>query len=123
MIRNAEPRDWPAVLALNAGSVEMLSPMDEARLAKLAAAACYFRVDAGEMTAPAASFSLGFRKGAAYDGEVFAVFERDNRDFLYIDRVVEDETRCGQGGSVGFMTISQGLRGVWASGGWSARPI
>ncbi|HEY1630603.1 MAG TPA: GNAT family N-acetyltransferase [Rhizomicrobium sp.] len=94
-IRDAERRDWPAVLALNAASVELLSPMDEARLAKLAVAACYFRVV--ERSGRVAAFLLAFRKGADYDGEIFGFFDSGAEDFLYIDRVAVDEAARGQG--------------------------
>jgi uncharacterized protein len=86
MIREAAPADWPAVLALNAESVAALSPLDEARLAKLAAAACYFRVIAQD--AEIAAFLLGFRKGADYDSPNFLWFDRNFADFVYVDRVV-----------------------------------
>jgi uncharacterized protein len=96
MVRDAERRDWPSMLALNAASVALLSPMDEARLAKLAGAACYFRVL--EQSGAVVAFLLGFRRGADYDGEVFRLFEaREAGDFLYIDRVVVDAARRGQG--------------------------
>ncbi|HEY2071358.1 MAG TPA: GNAT family N-acetyltransferase [Rhizomicrobium sp.] len=95
MIRDANPHDWPAVLALNAASVEQLSPLDEALLAKLAAAATYFRVV--EVDGAVGAFLLGFRKGDAYAGAIFGVFSRQANDFLYIDRVVVDARLRGQG--------------------------
>jgi hypothetical protein len=94
-IRDAQRRDWPAVLALNAASVELLSPMDAARLAGLAAAACHFRVV--ERGGAVAAFLLAFRKGADYDGAIFRLFESWGEDFLYIDRVVVDAAHRGQG--------------------------
>jgi hypothetical protein len=86
MIRDAARADWPAILSLNEDSVHFLSPMDEARLAQLAAAACYLCVieDSGKI----AAFLMAFRKGDAYDGTNFAWFGERYDDFLYVDRVV-----------------------------------
>ncbi len=95
MLRDAEERDWPAVVALNEASVEDLSPMDAARLATLAAWACYFRVI--EVEGQVAAFLLAFRKGAGYDGAVFGLFGRRADDFVYIDRIVVDARRRGRG--------------------------
>jgi predicted GNAT superfamily acetyltransferase len=95
MLRDAEERDWPAVLALNDASVEDLSPMDAARLARLVGWACYFRVI--EVEGQVAAFLLGFRKGAGYDGEIFGLFSRQEDDFVYIDRVVVDARCRGRG--------------------------
>ncbi|HUO91487.1 MAG TPA: GNAT family N-acetyltransferase [Rhizomicrobium sp.] len=85
-IRDATRADWPAVLVLNAESVQHLSPMDEARLGDLAAAACYFRVV--DMNGAIAGFLMAFRKGAAYDGQIFRLFNERATDFVYIDRIV-----------------------------------
>jgi predicted GNAT superfamily acetyltransferase len=86
MLRDATMADWPAVLALNAGSVEFLSPLDDARLAALAQASCYFRVV--EQDGTIAAFLLGFRKGAVYDSPNFLWFNAHFDDFVYVDRVV-----------------------------------
>jgi len=85
-LRDAAPADWPAVLALNTGSVEHLSPMDEARLRSLAEASCYFRVI--EVDGGVAGFLMAFRKGASYDGAIFQLFNARAADFVYIDRIV-----------------------------------
>ena len=85
-LRDAAPADWPAILLLNAESVEHLSPMDEARLRALAEAACYFRVI--DVDGAVAGFLLAFRKGASYDGAIFQLFNERASDFVYIDRVV-----------------------------------
>ncbi|HUB85153.1 MAG TPA: GNAT family N-acetyltransferase [Rhizomicrobium sp.] len=86
MLRDATKSDFPAILALNAESVHFLSPLDDARLAALAKAACYFRVveDGGAV----AAFLLGFRKGAGYDSPNFLWFDARFDDFVYVDRVV-----------------------------------
>jgi uncharacterized protein len=84
--RDASPADWPAILTLNAESVQHTSPMDEARLRDLAAAACYFRVV--DIDGSVAGFLMAFRKGASYDGAIFRLFNERASDFVYIDRVV-----------------------------------
>jgi uncharacterized protein len=86
MLRDATDSDWPAILALNEGSVHFLSPMDAARLVQLASAACVLRVV--EQDGKLAAFLMGFRKGADYDSPNFLWFEQRYGDFLYVDRVV-----------------------------------
>ena len=93
-LRDAAQADWPAVLALNAESVQHLSPMDEARLGDLAAAACYFRVV--DMEGAIAGFLMAFRKGASYDGQIFRLFNERASDFVYIDRIVVGSEFRGQ---------------------------
>ena len=85
-IRDALPADWPVILALNAEAVQHLSPMDEARLRDLAAAACYFRVV--DSNGIVAGFLMAFRKGSCYDGAIFRLFNERATDFVYIDRIV-----------------------------------
>jgi uncharacterized protein len=94
LLRDALPADWPAVLALNAESVQHLSPMDEARLRALAAAACYFRVV--DVDGAIAGFLMAFRKGASYDGAIFRLFNERAADFIYIDRIVVGAAYRGQ---------------------------
>lgn len=94
MSRDVLVADWPAILALNEQSVEYLSPMDEARLAELANAACYFR--AIESDRAIAAFLLGFRKGANYDSPNFLWFNARFDDFFYVDRVVVASEFRGQ---------------------------
>ncbi|MEI9989563.1 MAG: GNAT family N-acetyltransferase [Rhizomicrobium sp.] len=86
MPRDATRADWPATLALNAESVHVLSPLDAARLARLAAAASYLRVMEEEGTV--AAFLLGFAKGAAYDSPNYRWFDARFDSFFYVDRVV-----------------------------------
>ena len=86
MLRDATKADWPAILALNAADVHFLSPLDEARLAQLAAASCYLRVV--EEEAGVAAFLLGFAQGAPYDSPNFRWFDSRFDAFLYVDRIV-----------------------------------
>ena len=94
-IRDAAGDDFPAILRLNAESVEQLSPMDDERLTLLAAQADYLRV--AEMDGEVAAFLMAFRKGSAYRGAVFQSLQAHARDFLYIDRITVDARRRGQG--------------------------
>jgi len=93
-LRDASHADWPAILLLNAGSVEHLSPMDEPRLRALAEAACYFRVI--DVEGAVAGFLMAFRKGASYDGAIFQLFNERATDFVYIDRIVVGPEFRGQ---------------------------
>jgi predicted GNAT superfamily acetyltransferase len=94
-LRNATWSDWPAIVALNAASVEHTSPMDEDRLALYASQACYLRVivEHGEVLA----FLLAFRKGSSYRGAVFQALQSRAGDFIYIDRVVTAAAARGRG--------------------------
>jgi predicted GNAT superfamily acetyltransferase len=94
-IRDVRVDDWPAVLVLNAASVELLSPMDEERLALLASQACYLRVAGTAGTI--AAFMMAFRKDSAYRGKVFQFLQVRPGDFIYVDRVVTDARARGQG--------------------------
>src|SRR5476649_2671284 len=82
MLRDATPSDWPAILALNQGDVHFLSPLDEARLTQLAAAACYLRVVEEQGTV--AAFLLGFAQGAEYDSPNYRWFDARYDTFLYV---------------------------------------
>jgi len=94
MIRPAEPRDHAAILALNAESVQVLSPMDAARLHHLDAQAAWHHVveDDGEVVA----FLLALREGADYDSPNYRWFAGRYRQFLYVDRVVVAAARQGR---------------------------
>jgi predicted GNAT superfamily acetyltransferase len=82
----ATPAHFPAILALNAESVRMLSPLDADRLAALQAQAAMHTVviRGGEVVA----FLLAFAPGAAYDSPNYRWFDARYRAFLYVDRVV-----------------------------------
>jgi predicted GNAT superfamily acetyltransferase len=95
VIRDATAADHPALLALNARYVDLLSPLDAARLARLDAQAAYHRVvdDAGRV----AAFLLAFREGADYDSPNYLWFAVRYPRFLYVDRVVVDGAAQGRG--------------------------
>lgn len=84
--RAMRPDDHPAVLALNEDFVELLSPLDPARLQQLVSwsdRALVVELDDGF-----AGFVLTFAEGSAYDGENFAWFAARYADLLYLDRIV-----------------------------------
>jgi predicted GNAT superfamily acetyltransferase len=99
-LRPITPADHADALALNERNVELLAPMDEARLIALldvADSAGVIDVDGGF-----AGFVLTFTAGSAYDGENFAWFTERYEDFCYLDRVVihGDFRRRGLGSMV-----------------------
>lgn len=94
-LRDARPDDAPALLALNAASVEVLSPLDAARLDRLLAEAALCRVV--EVDGAVRAFVLAFREGADYDSENYRWFDAREPRFLYVDRVVVDAASRGLG--------------------------
>lgn len=94
-LRDAHPADHPALLALNAASVAVLSPLDAARLAQLIRAAALCRV--AEIDGAVRAFVLAFRERAGYDSENYRWFDAREPRFLYVDRVVVDDAFRGRG--------------------------
>jgi predicted GNAT superfamily acetyltransferase len=95
VLRPLTPADHAEVLALNERNVELLAPLDEARLVQLvgwADTAAAIAVDVGF-----AGFVLTFASGSGYDGENFSWFCERYPDVAYLDRVVihEDFRRRG----------------------------
>ena len=89
-IRNAEKKDFPFILSVNEENVEVLSPMDEAKLQSF--------VDFGELVLTAevdgspAAFLIALRENLAfYQSENYRWFSKNYEKFLYIDRIVIDE--------------------------------
>jgi predicted GNAT superfamily acetyltransferase len=64
--RNAAPPDFAAIVALNAKSAHVLSPLTNERLEALHRSAAYQKVT--EADDGVAAFLLAFREGAPYDG-------------------------------------------------------
>ena len=97
LLRPLVPADHQAVLALNERNVELLAPLDEARLVQLVAWA--ETAAALDVDGTFAGFVLTFGAGSPYDGENFAWFSERYPDFTYLDRVVihEDFRRRGLG--------------------------
>lgn len=90
VIRKAEKSDYPFILRVNRENVEVLSPMDEDRLSKLAEHAELVLL--AEVDGQPAAFLIALREGVGfYDSENYLWFSRNYQRFLYIDRVVIDE--------------------------------
>jgi predicted GNAT superfamily acetyltransferase len=100
-LRPITPADHPAVLELNERHVELLAPMDDARLVQLVGLAD--RACVIEHGGRFAGFVLTFRARSSYDSVNYRWFgERYPDGFYYLDRVVvhEDFRRLGLGSAV-----------------------
>ena len=86
LLRDAEARDFPTVVALNASEVRHTSAMDDARLRQLHAYAGYHKVV--ESDGVVAAFLLAMREGCGYINENFEWFAARYPSFLYVDRIV-----------------------------------
>lgn len=99
-LRPITSADHPAVLAWNEAHVELLSPLDEDRLALLLGWADLASVitDSGRDL----GFVLTFAAGTAYDSPNYRWFTGRYADFYYLDRVVVDPSarRTGIGTAV-----------------------
>lgn len=99
-LRPITAADHPAVLAWNEAHVELLSPLDEDRLALLLGWADLASViiDSGRDL----GFVLTFAAGTAYDSPNYRWFTERYADFYYLDRVVVDPSarRTGIGTAV-----------------------
>ena len=95
IIRDAEPRDLAAILALNLESERFLSPLDAGGLRRLDAAARYHRVV--DRRGTVAAFLLALREGADYDSPNYCWFAARYHAFLYVDRIVVAAADQGRG--------------------------
>ncbi|HET8560532.1 MAG TPA: GNAT family N-acetyltransferase [Marmoricola sp.] len=100
VLRPITAADHADVLALNERHVELLAPMDEARLTALVALAD--RASVIDHDSAFAGFVLTFRAGTAYDSVNYRWFTEHYDDFYYLDRIVvhEDFRRLGLGSLV-----------------------
>lgn len=95
LIRDIQPDDYDFILDINEKNVEVLSPMDREKLE-------YFR-EISEMLRVAtvdgelAAFLIAVREGTDYDSENYVWFSEHYPQFLYVDRVVVDESFRGSG--------------------------
>jgi predicted GNAT superfamily acetyltransferase len=95
VIRDAEKRDFPAILALNEVSVEVLSPMPRERLEQLHRTASLHWVL--EEQGKVVGFILAFREGIGHDSVNYLWFAERYPSFLYVDRVVVAPDVRGRG--------------------------
>ena len=95
-IRPAEPKDYPDILRLNEANVSVLAPMDEQIIRSFAEwAELLWAVEADGAFA---AFLIALREGVAdYWSENYKWFSAHYPRFLYVDRIVIDETYRGQG--------------------------
>lgn len=89
IIRAAEEKDFAKILKLNAADVEMLSPLDEKILSRMAELAELFQVV--EIGGEVVAFQIIFREGTDYWSENYKWFCENYPRFLYIDRIVVDK--------------------------------
>ncbi len=88
VLRPITPADHAAVLAWNQAHVELLAPLDQARLEELvtasdtAAVITHAGLDVG--------FVITFAAGAGIEGPNYRWFSERHRSFLYLDRIVVD---------------------------------
>ncbi len=95
VIRDTTPEDFPAILELNAGSVQFLSPLTPERLVRLHRMATYHKVV--DVDGSVAAFLLAFREGIDYDSPNYAWFVERYSQYLYIDRIVVAPASRGRG--------------------------
>lgn len=89
-IRNAEPKDYDFILNVNEVNVEVLSPMPMERMLWLKEMSEMFVV--AEVDGELAAFLIAIREGQPYDSENYVWFSKKYPQFLYIDRIVIDES-------------------------------
>jgi predicted GNAT superfamily acetyltransferase len=87
LLRPLTAADHPAVLALNAESVAVLSPLDEARLTEIAAR-CTAAFVVEDAAGAVVAFCLALPEGTDYDGDHHRWFAERYDRFLYLDRIV-----------------------------------
>lgn len=81
-----EPRHHDEILTLNTLDVEVLSPLDERRLAAIVARTAVALV--AEDDHGVLGFCLALEPGTDYDSRHYAWFSAHRESFLYLDRVV-----------------------------------
>lgn len=90
VLRDVQEKDLPFILRVNEENVEVLSPMDEAKLRRFMEYADMLQVV--EADGEPAAFMIVLREGVdAYDSENYRWFCKHYEKFLYIDRIVIDE--------------------------------
>lgn len=94
-LRSFKAGDETAILALNAQSVQVLSPMNAARFSDLKAQSDCLLV--AEVDGKVVGFLIGFCDGKTYDSLNYQWFRSRLKNFFYIDRIVIDENARSQG--------------------------
>ena len=95
-IRDVEEKDLDFVLELNRVNVEVLSPMDEEKFRYFVRVSDMFQV--AEAGGRPVAFLIALREGLPdYTSENYIWFSRQFDRFLYVDRIVIDESARGLG--------------------------
>jgi predicted GNAT superfamily acetyltransferase len=92
-IRNAAPRDFETICALNLVEVLHTSAMDVARLTALSAISCYHKV--ASLDGIVSAFLLAMGNNSPYVNENFEWFAKRYERFIYVDRVVVSRASRG----------------------------
>jgi len=96
VIRDAGPADQEFILELNETNVEVLSPMDAAKYRYFMGCSEMFQVV--EVDGQPAAFLIALREGIPdYTSENYIWFSKQYDRFLYVDRIVIDESSRGLG--------------------------
>ncbi|WP_295589048.1 GNAT family N-acetyltransferase [uncultured Methanobrevibacter sp.] len=90
MIRKALKKDYSEILKLNRNDVEMLSPLDYNLLGKMDELSEIFQVI--EEDNRVIAFILAFKDGCDYWSDNYGWFLDNYTNFIYIDRIVIDES-------------------------------
>lgn len=88
IVRPAREQDYPDILRLNDADVEMLSPMNEEIIGRMAGITDLFMVV--EVDGHVAAFVMAYREGTEYWSDNYAWFCWNYEKFLYVDRIVVD---------------------------------
>jgi predicted GNAT superfamily acetyltransferase len=94
-LRAYQPADNDAVLRMNEQSVHYLAPMDMPRLQQLLAWSAQLRI--AEYDGEVAGFLVTFEDGSDYDSVNYQWFSEHLKRFVYIDRIVIDQSFRGKG--------------------------
>lgn len=94
-LRAYQPADNDAVLRMNEQSVHYLAPMDMPRLQQLLAWSAELRI--AEYDGEVAGFLVTFEDGSDYDSVNYQWFSEHLKRFVYIDRIVIDQSFRGKG--------------------------
>ncbi len=98
LLRELEPADLPAILALNNDAVPAVPMMDDDEMAMLTAITTLgvAAVDEHDLGTPL-GFVLALDPGLEYASENYRWFMARGTDFLYVDRIVIGEDSRGSG--------------------------
>ncbi|MFZ6818927.1 GNAT family N-acetyltransferase [Undibacterium sp. Ji22W] len=86
ILRDALPKDFESILALNDAEVQQTSAMDFQKLSQLASLSAYHKV--ALVDDKIAAFLLAMRENTAYQSENYRWFAARYPHFIYVDRIV-----------------------------------